>query len=108
MHRANSVYEPIPPDNSNSRHRQPGAVHGGGEAHSLSASDMQADRGMLPDTEFLLSALRVATLRARLAANELDSIGVALKRGLVSHDDAVAWLNDIDLLDQVAYWPANV
>jgi hypothetical protein len=23
-------------------------------------------------------------------------------------DDAVTWLNDIDLLDQVAYRPANV
>ena len=76
-------------------------MHGGGEAHSLSVSDVQADRDVLPDTEFLLSALRVATLRARLAANELDSIGVALKRGLVSYDDAMAWLHDVDLLDHV-------
>lgn len=89
MHRATSVYEPIPPDNSSSRRRSHSAVHGDGEAHSLSVE--QADRDVLPDTEFLLSALRVATLRARLAANELDSIGVALKRGLVSYDDAMAW-----------------
>jgi hypothetical protein len=101
LHRANSVCEPIPPDISSSRHRQPGAVHGDGEAHSLSVSDVQTGRAVLPDTEFLLSALRVATLRARLAANELDSIGVALKRGLVSYDDAVAWLHEIDLLDHV-------
>ena len=100
MHRATSVYEPIPPDISSSRHRH-FAVHGGGEAHSLSAPDVKADRGVLPDTEFLLSALRVATLRARLAANELDSIGVALKRGLVSYDDAMAWLHDVDLLHHV-------
>ena len=38
MHRANSVYEPIPPDKFSSCHRQPGAVHGDGEAHSLSVS----------------------------------------------------------------------
>ena len=74
-------------------------MHGDGEAHSLSVEP--ADRGVLPDTEFLLSALRVATLRARLAANELDSIGVALKRGLVSYDDAMAWLHDVDLLHHV-------
>ena len=77
------------------------AVVGDGEAHSLSVSDVQADRGVLPDTEFLLSALRVATVRARLAATELDSIGVALKRGLISYDDAVAWLHDVDLLHHV-------
>jgi hypothetical protein len=65
MHRANSVCEPFPPDNSSSRHRQPGTVHGDGEAHSLSVSDVQADRAVLPDTEFLLSALRVASPRAR-------------------------------------------
>jgi hypothetical protein len=47
MHRANSVYEPIPPDLSSSRHRQPGAVHGDGEAHALSVSDVQADRDVM-------------------------------------------------------------
>jgi hypothetical protein len=101
MHRATSVYEPIPPDISSSHHRSHSAVHGGGEAHSLSASTSEADRDVLRDTEFLLSALRVATLRARLAANELDSIGVALKHGLVSYDDAMAWLHDVDLLHHV-------
>ena len=107
MHsRDNSIS--IKPHELPSSRRRFVAVVGDDEAHSLSVSDVQADRGMLPDTEFLLSALRVATLRARLAANELDMIGVALKRGLVSYDDAVAWLHDIDLLDQVAYRPANV
>lgn len=101
MHRATSDYEPIPPDISSSRHRQPGAVHGGSEAHALSVSDVQTGRAVLPDTEFLLSALRVASLRARLAATEFDSIGVALKRGLVSYDEAVAWLHDVDLLHHV-------
>jgi len=79
MHRANSVYEPIPAENFSSRHHSHSAVHGGSEAHPLSASDVQPGRAVLPDTEFLLSGLRVATLRAKLVANELDSIGVALK-----------------------------
>ena len=46
MHRATSVYEPIPLDDFSSRHRHV-AVHGGGEAHSLLASDVQADRDVL-------------------------------------------------------------
>jgi hypothetical protein len=45
LHRATSDYEPIPI--SSSRHRLPGAVYGGGEAHSLSVSDAQADRDVL-------------------------------------------------------------
>jgi hypothetical protein len=53
----------------------------------------------MPDKEFLLAALRAATLRARLATNELDTVGVALKQGLVSCDDAVAWPHEINLLD---------
>jgi hypothetical protein len=58
-------------------------------------------------TEFLLSSLRVASLRARLAATELDSVGVALKGGIVAHDDAVAWLRDLDLLDHVIHRPGH-
>jgi hypothetical protein len=61
----------------------------------------------MPDNEFLLAALRTATLRARLAANELDTIGLALKQNLVSFDDAVAWLDEINLLDHVDYRPKH-
>jgi hypothetical protein len=43
MHRATSVYEPIPLNDFSSRHRH-FAVHGGGEAHFLSASDVYWDR----------------------------------------------------------------
>jgi len=59
----------------------------------------------MPDKEFLLAALRTATLRARLAANELDTVGIALKQGLCSYDDAVAWLRDENLLDHVLFRP---
>lgn len=61
----------------------------------------------MPDNEFLLAALRTATLRARLAANELDTVGLALKQGLVSYNDAVAWLDEINLLDHVDYRPKH-
>jgi hypothetical protein len=33
----------------------------------------------------------------------LDSIGVALRHNLVSHDGAVEWLSDLNLLDHVLY-----
>jgi hypothetical protein len=62
-------------------------------------------RGRWPDSDFVLSALKAATLRARLAAAELDTIGLALKRNLVSVEGALAWLHDVDLLDHVIYRP---
>jgi hypothetical protein len=52
-------------------------------------------------SEFLLTCLRTASLRAKLIATELDSVGVALRHNFVSHDGAVEWLHDIDLLDHV-------
>lgn len=45
-------------------------------------------------SEFLLACLRAASLRAKLIATELDSVGVALRHNFVSHDDAVEWLHD--------------
>jgi hypothetical protein len=52
-------------------------------------------------SEFLLACLRAASLRTRLIATELDSVGVALRHNLVSHDGAVEWLSDLNLLDHV-------
>jgi hypothetical protein len=52
-------------------------------------------------TAYLLAALRCAALRARLAACEIDSIGVALCGGLIDPDTAVAWLHDCGVLDDV-------
>ena len=53
--------------------------------------------------EFLLTCLRAASLRAKLIATELDSVGVALRHNFVSHDGAVEWLHALNLLDQVLY-----
>ena len=46
-------------------------------------------------TEYLLSKLRSASLHTRLMANEIDSIGVALKGGLISDELAVSWARDV-------------
>lgn len=48
--------------------------------------------------EYLLAHLRAARARARLAALEIDSIGVALKSNLIGTDEALAWLADVDAL----------
>jgi hypothetical protein len=50
--------------------------------------------------ELLLARLRVARLRAKLAAVEFDCLGVALRGGFVSYDDAEAWLDEADLFRQ--------
>jgi hypothetical protein len=88
--------------------RQPPRANAGELARpkepALSA-EVPAGPGTLPDSEFVLAALRAATLRARLAASELDTIGLALKRNLVTVEGALAWLHDADLLDHVIYNP---
>jgi hypothetical protein len=49
----------------------------------------------------LLASLRMAVLRAKLDANEIESVGVALKAGWITPEYAVAWLLDIGLITQV-------
>lgn len=45
--------------------------------------------------EFTLSALRVASLRARLFETEINSIGVALKSDLIDCYGAIEWMKEI-------------
>lgn len=59
-----------------------------------------------PDPEALLRAIRSAVLRCKLDENELTTIGLALKAGMVTAADAVEWLQDIGLIGQVAEEPA--
>jgi hypothetical protein len=59
--------------------------------------------GPSDQAEFLLACLRAASLRAKLIATELDSVGVALRHNFVSHDGAVEWLHALNLLDHVLY-----
>jgi hypothetical protein len=49
--------------------------------------------------EFLLAEIRCLALHARLTATELDSVGTALRGGLISPDCAAAWLIDLGLID---------
>jgi len=51
--------------------------------------------------ELLLARLRVAGLRAKLAAVEFACLGVALRGGFVRYDDAQAWLDDADLFRHI-------
>jgi hypothetical protein len=46
--------------------------------------------------EFFLNALRGASLRARLMANELDTLGVAFKNKFISSEDAMRALDELD------------
>jgi hypothetical protein len=48
--------------------------------------------------EFLLQALRAASLRAKLMDNELQSIGVALKNNLIGPDTAIKWAYDMGIM----------
>ena len=54
---------------------------------------------------FLITAIRAASARARLATNVLDTIGVSLRERMVTCDEAVAWLAEEGLLEQVEWRP---
>jgi hypothetical protein len=58
--------------------------------------------------EFLLAALRAASLRAKAIDADLTTIGVALKGGLIGADTAVAWIREANLLWMVGAIPQNV
>lgn len=45
--------------------------------------------------EFLLHKLRAASLHIRLMATEIDSIGVALKGGMIAESTAVEWAREV-------------
>jgi hypothetical protein len=48
--------------------------------------------------EYLLAALRAASLRVKLMDADLTTVGVALKGDLIHPDMAMKWLKDLDLL----------
>ncbi len=49
--------------------------------------------------EFMLGALRVASLRAEMWKSELNRIGVALKADMITPELAVIWLKEMNGLD---------
>jgi hypothetical protein len=58
--------------------------------------------------EFLLAALRAATIRAKLMDADLTTIGLALKSNLIGSETAVAWIRDANLLGMVGALPDHV
>ena len=56
-------------------------------------------------TEYLIAELRCAALRARIVAHAIDAIGLALKGGLVTPDQAVDLLNECDAIRLVMPTP---
>jgi hypothetical protein len=58
--------------------------------------------------DFMLSSLRAASLRAKMMEVEINSIGIALKGGMVTTDQAVKWLKDIGALDFVGMIPEAI
>ena len=57
--------------------------------------------------EYLLAELRCAALRARLLQSDIEAIGLALKGGLISPDQALELLADVDALRIVGTPPAS-
>jgi hypothetical protein len=51
---------------------------------------------MTDPRELVLAQLRVSSLRCRLCANEIDTIGVALKGGFISPECAIEWVSSLE------------
>jgi hypothetical protein len=51
--------------------------------------------------EYLLAEFRCASLRARLWQADIDAVGMALKAGLVSPEQALELLHDCDCLQLI-------
>lgn len=58
--------------------------------------------------DFLLSALRAASLRAKMYEVEINSIGIALKGGMITVDQAVKWVKDIGAMELVGTIPDGI
>jgi hypothetical protein len=50
------------------------------------------------ETQIVLALIRSTSASARLAANDLDAIGIMLKAGLISTEDAAEELAELGLL----------
>jgi len=57
------------------------------------------------ERDLLLSALRAATARARLAATEFDTIGISLRQKLIACEQALEWVRNEGLIGWVRIGP---
>ena len=58
--------------------------------------------------EFLLSALRAASLRAKLFDADVSSIGVALKAHMITVEQALKWIKDIGAMESIGMIPDEI
>ena len=58
--------------------------------------------------DFLLSALRAASLRARMYEIDINSIGIALKGDMVTVTEALRWIKDIGAWELVGKIPEEI
>ena len=68
-------------------------------APDKSKQDLSGER------DLLLSDLRAAAARARLAATEFDTIGISLRQKLVTCDQALEWARDEGLIGWIRLGP---
>jgi hypothetical protein len=57
------------------------------------------------ERDLLLSALRAATARARLAANEFETIGISLRQKLITCEQALEWARGERLIGWIRLGP---
>lgn len=69
------------------------------QTESITTDDMQSEL----HREFLLSRLRMASLRLKTMEAEVTTIGIALKGGMIGSETAVTWLHNENLMWLV--WP---
>ena len=56
--------------------------------------------------EYLMAELRCAALRARILQADIEAVGIALKHHMISPDQAISLLHDVDAVRLVGTPPA--
>jgi hypothetical protein len=57
--------------------------------------------------DYLLAELRCASLRAKILQSEIDAIGIALKGGMVTAEQAIVLMHGVDLLRFIGQAPVE-
>jgi hypothetical protein len=57
------------------------------------------------ERDLMLSALRVASARARLIANQIDTIGAGLRQKAITCSDALEWARQEDVIGWIQFGP---
>jgi hypothetical protein len=74
-------------------------------AEALAPGKPSREEDTSGERDLLLAALRAASARARLAVNELDSIGTSLRHRAVTCAGALEWANEEGLLPWIRLGP---